>query len=133
MSIGLRSSNCVSALTMLAVDVEEMLAAERLRGAGDGFVERAMEIFQRVAAKRRVGDLGRHGAVQPSACQRLSTNRSSWRRRALIHDLSVEDRDRHGGLAQRSGSDSKMLFDRMTMSASMPRASVPLRCSSYDA
>ena len=43
----------------LAVDVEEMFAAERLRCVGDGFVERAVKIVERVAAKRGVGDLGR--------------------------------------------------------------------------
>ena len=46
----------------LAVDVEEMLAAERLRSVGDGFVERAVKIVERVATKGGVSDLGRHGS-----------------------------------------------------------------------
>ena len=47
-------------LQVRAVDVEKMLAAEGLRCVCDGGVQLAMQIFERVASKRRVGDLGSH-------------------------------------------------------------------------
>ena len=47
-------------LEVLAVDVEKMLAPERLWRGGDGGVQLAMKLFERVASKRRVGDLGSH-------------------------------------------------------------------------
>ena len=50
---------------VFAVDVEQMFAVERLRGGGDGGVEFAMELFERVAAKRCVRDFGGHGVFGP--------------------------------------------------------------------
>ena len=58
---------------MFAVDEEQMFAVERLRGGGDGGVEFAMELFERVAAKRCVRDFGGHGSVRPAP----SLNRSN--------------------------------------------------------
>ena len=94
----------------LAVDIEEMFAAECLRRSGDRFVERAVQIVERFAAKRRVGDFGRHigpssAGLKPCAtelrqpCSIVRTDR----RRPLIDNLAVEDRDRHFGVANRLG------------------------------
>src|SRR5688500_13216394 len=51
-------------LDLFAVDIEKMLPRERLRRTRDSRVQLAMQIVERVAAKRGVGDFGSHGVLR---------------------------------------------------------------------